>query len=207
LSVANAVHYREKVTKLSLILHAVVCSTRPGRVGPAVARWFCDYAAGHSRFDIRFIDLADFNLPVYDEAHHPKLKKYEKEHTRKWSACVDAADAFVFVMPEYNAGACSSFINALTFLYEEWSYKPCGFVSYGGISGGLRAVQLSKQIVTTLKMMPLIEGVPVPFVGERLGKTGAFSSNAVIDASADKMLPELERWAQALKAMREAPRT
>ena len=105
------------------------------------------------------IDLADFNLPVYDEPLHPRLQKYEHAHTRAWSESVNAADAYVFVTPEYNFSAPpSSLVNALNFVYKEWNYKPAAFVSYGGVSGGLRSVQMAKQIVTALKMMPMTEG-------------------------------------------------
>jgi NAD(P)H-dependent FMN reductase len=197
-----SIHPNAGASILPLVLHVINCSTRPGRVGPAVAHWFADYARTHSSFDVRLIDIKDFNLPLYDEPHHPKLRKYEREHTRKWSACIAEADALTFVMPEYNAGPCSAFINALTYLYSEWNYKPCSFVSYGGISGGLRAAQVSKQIVTTLKMTPLIEGVPIPFVAEKLD-AGRFVANPLIDASADAMLPELMRWAESLKRMRD----
>lgn len=186
-----------------LVLDVIVCSTRPGRVGPAVGRWFADHARAQSRFAVRLVDLADFALPVFDEPHHPKLGKYVHDHTRRWAASVAGADAFAFVLPEYNAAPNSAFVNALSYLSAEWAGKPCGFVSYGGISGGLRAVQLSKQIVTTLRMMPLIDGVPIPFVAERIGADGVFASNPLIDASADKMLPELYHWAKGLRAMRQ----
>jgi NADPH-dependent FMN reductase len=70
------------------------------------------------------------------------------------SATVDEADAFVFVTPEYNHGPPASLVNALSYLHHEWHYKPVGFVSYGGVSAGTRSVEMTKQIVTTLKMMP-----------------------------------------------------
>lgn len=167
-----------------------------------MARWFGQFATENSTFDVRLADLADFALPVFDEPNHPKLGTYVHDHTKAWSASVAAADAFVFVMPEYNAGPSPAFVNALCYLHKEWHHKPCGFVSYGGVSGGLRAVQLCKQIVTTLKLVPLIEGVPIPTVAERLDAEGRFVSNPLIDASARAMLPELERWSQALKPMR-----
>ena len=183
-------------------LHTIICSTRPGRVGPAVARWFHEFAQRHGGFDAELVDLADFNLPVYDEPEHPFLGKYQHEHTKRWSASVAAAGAYVFVTPEYNYHPPASLVNALDFVYREWTYKPCGFVSYGGVSGGLRGAQIARLHVTTLKMMPMMEGVAVPMVKNHLGGGGEFTSNGHIDSSAKKLLDELLRWAEALKPMR-----
>src|SRR5687767_4262370 len=97
-------------------LHVIVCSTRPGRKGLAVAQWFFEHAKRHGGFDLALIDLKDVNLPVFDEPEHPRLGKYVNDHTKKWSATVDAADAFVFVTPEYNYGTPPSLLNALTYL-------------------------------------------------------------------------------------------
>lgn len=187
---------------MSLKLHVIIASTRPGRVGPAVAHWFHAFAHDHGGFEAELIDLADFRLPLYDEPLHPRLGQYEHEHTKRWSRSVDAADAFVFVTPEYNYSPTPALVNALDFVYREWNYKPCGFVSYGGVSGGLRAAQAVKLQVTTLKMMPMVEGVTVPMVASHITDSGVFSSNELIDASAKTMLDELLRWAKALKPMR-----
>lgn len=184
------------------VLHVVISSTRPGRVGPAVAHWFGDFARSHGQFDVRLVDLAEFHLPVYDEPNHPLMQQYEHAHTKAWSASVAAADAFVFVTPEYNYGPSPAFVNALNYVYREWNYKACGFVSYGGISGGMRSVQMAKQLVTTLKMMPMVEGVAVPMVGQLLDASGAFTSNALIDHSAQQMLDELRKWTDALAVLR-----
>jgi len=181
----------------------IIASTRPSRVGPAVDRWFHDYAVKHGKFDAHLLDLADFNLPIYDEPVHPRMQKYEKAHTKAWSASVAAADAYVFVTPEYNYGPPPSFVNALNYVYLEWNYKPCGFVSYGGVSGGMRAVQLEKQLATTLKMMPMMEGVVIPMVAGLLDESKAnFKPNDLISTSAQQMLDELAKWAAALKPMR-----
>lgn len=67
---------------MPLKLQIIICSTRPGRIGPAVAEWFHSFAKAQGRFDCELVDLADFNLPVYDEPNHPKMQKYEHEHTR-----------------------------------------------------------------------------------------------------------------------------
>ncbi len=187
---------------MTLKLQTIILSTRPGRVGPKVAEWFHEFAVRHGRFDAALIDLCDFRLPLYNEPHHPRLGQYEHEHTRQWSRSVAAADAYVFVTPEYNYCPPPGFGNSLNYLYREWNYKACGFVSYGGVSGGLRAAQLEKQLVTTLKMMPMVEGVAVPMVARQLDAAGSFISNELIDDSARVMLDELWRWAGALKTMR-----
>jgi NAD(P)H-dependent FMN reductase len=187
---------------MTLKLHTIIASTRPGRVGPAIAKWFHGQVAEHGQFEPVLVDLAEFKLPLYDEPAHPILQKYEHQHTRNWSASVAAADAYVFVTPEYNYNPPPSLVNALNFVYKEWNYKPVGFVSYGGVSGGLRSVQMAKQLVTTLKMMPMSEGVPIPNFGQFLDADKTFRPNDPIKASVEPMLNELYRWAEALKPMR-----
>ena len=87
---------------MPLKLDVIVCSTRPGRVGLTVSEWMIEQARKHGIFDVELIDIADVNLPIYDEPRHPTLQQYEHEHTKRWSAIVGAADAYVFVTPEYN---------------------------------------------------------------------------------------------------------
>ncbi len=183
-------------------LHIIIGSTRPGRVGPAIANWFHGFANEHGMFDSALIDLADFKLPIFDEPNHPAMQKYEHAHTKAWAASINAADAIVFVTPEYNSGPPPSLLNALDYLFHEWNYKPAGFVSYGGISGGLRSVQMLKQSLTTLKMMPMAEAVVVPMFSEHLDSNGRFTANAFHLQGAREMLDELIRWSDALAPLR-----
>ncbi|TPG46027.1 NADPH-dependent oxidoreductase [Roseomonas nepalensis] len=183
-------------------LHVVVASTRPGRKGLAVARWFEDFARQHGDFDPVLVDLAEFDLPVYDEPEHPLTRRYQHEHTKRWSASVAKADAYAFVMPEYNYFPPPSLVNALSYLVAEWTYKPAGLVSYGGVSGGLRAAQAVKLLLTTLKIMPIPEGVAVPNFATFMDDAGTFRPNELVEKSATTMLGELIRWSGALKPMR-----
>ncbi len=124
------------------------------------------------------------------------------QHTKRWSESVASADAFVFVSPEYNYFAPPSLVNAITYLSKEWNYKPAGVVSYGGISGGLRAAQSERLLFTTLKMMPIPEGVPIPLFSQHIGDDGVFRPTEPVVDGANLMLGELHRWAEALKPMR-----
>lgn len=183
-------------------LLVVVASTRPGRVGPVIADWFVSRAGEHAGFEVEVADLAELNLPLMDEPHHPRLKRYEHEHTQHWSAIVESADAFVFVMPEYNYAFNAPLKNAIDYLHGEWAYKPVGFVSYGGISGGLRAVQSLKGVVTTLSMFPLATGVALPFV-TNLITDGALHPGETAEGGAKAMLDELVKVSAALASLRQ----
>jgi NAD(P)H-dependent FMN reductase len=183
-------------------LHTVIASTRPGRTGPVVAQWFHEFAKTHGKFDAELVDLASFDLPLYDEPQHPMRRQYEHEHTRKWTASVNAADAYVFVLPEYNFTAPPSFSNALDYAFWEWQYKPIGFVGYGGISGAQRAVQTARLQASTLKMMPIPEGVVLPNVYQQI-KDGKFIANEFNEQGAMATLNELIKWTNALAGLRE----
>lgn len=182
-------------------LMIVIASTRPGRVGAPVADWFERRARAQGDFDVEIADLAAINLPFMDEPNHPRLRRYTKEHTRAWSRMVEGADAFVFVMPEYNFGFNAPIKNALDYLHHEWQYKPVGFVSYGGVSAGTRAVQMLKQVVTTLRMVPVFEAVQIPFVQQFI-KDGKFEGNDILNEAADAMLAELYRVSRAMAPLR-----
>ena len=184
-------------------LQIFVCSTREGRKGPLVAAWFREQAEKHGRFDLELVDLAEVGLPLFDEPHHPRLMNYQHEHTKAWSAAVSRADAFVFVTPEYDHGAPAALVNALDYLVHEWAYKPVGFVSYGGVSAGTRGVQMTKQIVVALKMMPMFESVAIPFFARHIDMdAGVFDPGEVQADAAVVMLDELLRWAEALRTLR-----
>src|SRR5438477_4330993 len=171
-------------------LTVVLGSVREGRVCEPVANWFVDRAKHHGKFDVQVADLKALNLPILNEPHHPRLKKYVHETSKQWSAIVGGSEAFVFVMPEYNYSTAPALVNALDTVYHEWTYKPVGFVSYGGVSGGMRAVQTTKLMVTGFKMMPMIEAVNIPFFSQLI-EGGVFKSNDVHDKAAPVMLDEL----------------
>lgn len=183
-------------------LHVLIASTRPGRVGLPVGRWFAQAARDHGAFEVAVVDLAEIGLPFVDEPNHPRLRQYTQQHTREWSAKVSEADAFAFVMPEYNYGFNAPLKNALDYLHHEWSYKPVGLVSYGGVSAGTRAAQMIKQVVTTLKMFPLPEAVSIPFVAQFIDDEGALEPNETMERSAVAMLDELASLEAVLRSLR-----
>ena len=187
---------------MALTLNIIIGSTRPGRVGPVVAQWICEAAIEHGKFEVELVDLADFGLPLLDEAAHPKTQQYVNEPTKRWSASVASADAFLFVTPEYDYFAPAALVNAVQTLMLEWFYKPAGVVSYGGISGGLRSAQVLRQLLSNLNMHAHPQVVPIPNFPQFIGDDGLFRPNELMRVGLNGLLDELHKWAGALKTLR-----
>lgn len=185
-------------------LQIIIASTRPDRAGLPIGQWIAERAAAHGGFDVDVVDLAQLGLPFMDEPNHPRLRRYTQQHTKDWSARVQRADAFVLVTPEYNHGISAPLKNAIDYLHAEWQYKPVGFVSYGGVAAGTRAVQQTKQVVTALRMMPVVEAVPIPFFQQFIDEDGTVRANEPMEEGAVAMLDELVRVEEALRPLRAA---
>jgi NAD(P)H-dependent FMN reductase len=183
-------------------LGVVIASVREGRLGLPVAQWFADCARRHGRFDVDVVDLKEIALPLFAERNIPRLQQYESDLQRAWSARVAGLDGFAFVTPEYNHAPSPALLNALDYLFVEWHYKPAGFVSYGGVSAGMRAVQLVKPTLTALKIVPIVDAVAIPFVGQAIDReAGVFKATEQHEQSAVAMLDELLRWTEALASL------
>ncbi|MET8864883.1 bifunctional NAD(P)H-dependent oxidoreductase/GNAT family N-acetyltransferase [Nonomuraea sp. NPDC004580] len=193
-------------TKYLRIL-VLTCSTRPGALGPVVSGWLTGTLAARAAelgAELVPVALSDLDLPFLDEEDEPASGRYRNEHTKRWSAMVDAADGFIAVTPEYNYGMPAAFKNALDYLGREWAWKPMGFVSYGNTSAGTRSVQHAKQVVTTLRLVPLGATVALR-IGDAISG-GTLRPDPGRDQAAAGVLDELVRLAHALRPMRERTR-
>ncbi|MFE3756984.1 NADPH-dependent FMN reductase [Nocardia tengchongensis] len=177
-----------------LRLEVIVASVRPKRFAPVVADWFLRRARADADFEVGVIDLIDTPLPT---------DLTETDEVRAFQQRIAAADAFVAVTSEYNHGYPASLKTALDSVKREWRGKPIGFVSYGGLSGGLRAVEQLRQVVAEIHMVSVRETVSFHEAKRKFDADGETSDGAAIDA-ADRMLRQLAWWAGALRAARAA---
>jgi NAD(P)H-dependent FMN reductase len=187
-------------------LLTIIASTRPGRVGLPVGNWFMERARAHGGFELELVDLYELDLPLLDEPNHPRLRQYTQAHTHAWSALVESADAVVIVTAEYNYGYPAALKNAIDYLHHEWRYKPVGFVSYGGVAAGTRAVQQLKQVVGALQLFAVANSVNIPFVTQFLDDDRVIKANDVMVKAAADMLDELLTVGAALEPLRSAGR-
>jgi len=189
-----------------LRLGVITASIRDGRQGEAVARWFRGLAAQRPELEVVDLDLREIRLPLYEDRLHPKIAEPSYSGVaRRWAELVGGCDGFVIVTPEYNHGYPASLKNALDFVYAGWNGKPVGFVSYGGSSGGVRAVQQLRQVAVELQMAPVRDEVNVPFVSRSLDEHGAPKDPHHL-ARADALLDQMIWWGETLRRGRERAR-
>ena len=182
-------------------LMVLVGSVRPNRIGLPIGRWVADRIAATSDFEIDFADLGEIALPLMDEPNHPRARQYTKPYTVAWSERVDAADAFVFISPEYNHSVSPALKNALDYLSLEWWRKPVSFVSYGGISSGTRGVSAIEPAIVGLGLVKTGANLELPFASSLI-EDGVFAGTAKHEGIVDGMVAELTALDAALRPLR-----
>ncbi|NOU94322.1 NADPH-dependent FMN reductase [Paenibacillus sp. LMG 31456] len=179
----------------------IIGSTRPGRRGEAIARWVHQIAQKRSDAVYELVDIADFNLPLYDEPNPPVLGKYTKQHTLAWSEAIKSFDGYIFVTPEYNHAISGALKNAIDFLFNEWKDKAAGIVSYGGGTGGARAAENLRLILGELHIADVRAQVTLSIFTD-------FENYSILkpaprqEATANTMFDQVIAWSGALKSLR-----
>jgi NAD(P)H-dependent FMN reductase len=179
----------------------ILGSTRPGRIGEAVARWVHGIAARRSDADYELVDIKSYNLPLLDEPVPPSRGQYSHEHTKVWSAKIDSFDAFVFVTPEYNHATSGALKNAIDFLYREWNNKAAGFVGYGS-AGGARAIENLRLIMAEVQVADVRAQVMLSLATD-FENFSVFKPAARHEQAVGAMLDQVVAWGGALKTLRD----
>jgi NAD(P)H-dependent FMN reductase len=148
----------------------IIGSTRPTRVGPQIASWMIEHMPHDPSVEYEIIDLVDFDLPLFNEPVHPVHNSYTYDHTKNWSQKIHQGDAFVFLVPEYNAGYPAALKNAIDYLFHEWQNKPVMIASYGAKGGPSASSQL-RTVVERLTMRPTPTS-PAFTISRESGETG-----------------------------------
>ncbi|MFJ2769714.1 NADPH-dependent FMN reductase [Streptomyces sp. NPDC087300] len=178
----------------------VIGSNREGRFGPVVAEWLL--ARVRERTDLVFdvVDLADADLPTSLSFRPSDTVNAE---LAKVTPKLADADAFVVLTPEYNHSYPASLKSLIDWHGAEWQAKPVAFVSYGGLSGGLRAVEHLRPVLAELHAVTIRDTVSFHNAGALFDDEGNHRDPAAADAAAKTMLDQLAWWAWALRAAKE----
>jgi NAD(P)H-dependent FMN reductase len=186
---------------MSIRIAIILGSTRPGRLGEAVAKWVNQIAQRRGGAEYELIDLKDYNLPLLDEPVPPSRGQYSKAHTKTWAAKINSFDGFVFVTAEYNHGIPGALKNAIDFLYSEWNNKAAGFVGYGS-AGGARAVESLRLVMAELQVADVRAQVMLSLYTD-FENFSRFKPAAIHEQNLNTMLDQLEAWSGAMKTVRE----
>lgn len=184
-----------------LHIAVLVASTRDGRFAPVVTQWLRGQLDQREDMTTDVIDLAEAPLPTTLPAFGQPPAPGSEEALARVSPRLAAADAFVFVTPEYNHSFPASLKNAIDWHNTEWHAKPIGFVSYGGLSGGLRAVEQLRVVMAELNATTIRNTVSFHNAYGMFGADGAVDDPAVATA-AKALLDQLSWWAHALRGAR-----
>lgn len=184
----------------TLRIAVIIASSRPRRVGPAVAEWVMLAASARTSATYDLVDLGEQDLPNLDEPEPASSGSYTGEHTKAWSSTVAAYDGFVFVTPEYNHGIPGQLKNALDFLYEEWADKAAGIVSYGSSSGGSRAAESLKPLLSALGIAVVREQLMVSLDDDLTN--GEMAPQEPLVETLNGVFTSVERWAGVLRQLR-----
>jgi NAD(P)H-dependent FMN reductase len=186
--------------QIMLKVGIILGSTRPNRIGEAVAQWVFEQSKGRNDAQYELVDIRDFNLPLLDEPIPPSMGRYAQPHTRRWAEKIGSFDAFVFVTPEYNHSTSAALKNAIDFLYAEWNNKAAAFVSYGS-AGGARAVETLRLVMAEIQIADVRAQVMFSLYTD-FKNFSQFTPDPRHDAELDTMLKQLVTWATALQGVR-----
>ncbi|MET9338328.1 NAD(P)H-dependent oxidoreductase [Nonomuraea sp. NPDC003804] len=178
-----------------LRLAVIIGSTREGRVGDGIGRWFAARAALRDDLEVSLLDLAGYAFPsAFPAVPTPAM--------RAFSAEVAAAEAFAVVTPEYNRSFPASLKQAIDFAYDEWQAKPVGFVSYGSGSCGLYAMEQLRTVFIGLHAVTVRDGVGIDLLGDGVDDRGRPYGSDAREQAVATLLDQLLWWGLALREAR-----
>lgn len=184
--------------KLDPRVHLAVIygSTREGRLCDTIAGWTIAQIEGDGPFTVDAIDPLELGSP----ARHPRKDDPALLALRERLAL---ADGFIVVTPEYNRGYPAPLKLLIDSAGQEWRGKPVAFVSYGGVSGGLRAVEQLRLVFAELHATTIRDGVAFANVWDQFDSSGQLLNPDRAEQAMATMLAQLHWWATALRNARD----
>ncbi len=166
-------------------------STREGRFCDTVAGWAVGLIAAQEDFSLDVVDLV-------------AIEHASAEGRQALRARIGRAEAFVVVTPEYNHSYPAPLKALIDTAHGEWWTKPVAFVSYGGVSGGLRAVEHLRHVFAELHAVGIRDGISFANARGQFDPEGRPHDPEAVGKAMATMLGRLAWWALALREARQA---
>ena len=178
----------------------IIGSTRQDRFGPVPAEWIASEARRHPQLDVQIIDLADHDVPHVQAGNDPNA--VPDKAVIDLGAQLEAVDAFIVVTPVYNRSYPASLKSAIDWFYAEWALKPVAYVSYGGVTGGLTAIEHLRGVFSEFHAVSLNSAVIMPNFWNLFDHDGRPNDPDELREWAAPMLAELTWWGESLRDAR-----
>ena len=160
-----------------LKLNVIVVNTRPKRAGLPVGQWFFERAQAHGQFEVELVDLKQVALPLLDETNVPTRRPLRTRTHQSLEPKRRRRRRVRLRHPRVQPLRGGPFGQRARLPYREWQYKPAGFCSYGGSSGGMRAVESAKHLLNGFSMVPIFPTVTVTGVDSLHRRARCFSGH------------------------------
>lgn len=151
------------------------------------------------------IDAREIGLPIIDRMYKEYPKGSAPKAIEDLAHKIRAADAFVFVVGEYNWGPQPGLKNLTDHFLEEWYWRPAAIVSYSpGRLAGARAAAAWHPILSEMGMIVVSSTVAVGQIAGTFDAQGAPIGEAgpVVQKAFSRLADDLAWWAAAARNQR-----
>ena len=189
-------------------LAVILGTTRQGRQTEKQALWVVNAATQIEDVEVELIDLNDYPMPFFAEPASPRYNPAREIDAvaQKWLARLEAADAYIFVTPEYNHSIPGVLKNALDYIDFQLNRKPAAIVSHGSV-GGARAAMHLREIVSESRAVTIPHTVAFHGVSSDIDEAGTINEALRANpygpqAALEGLLAELKWYSDALAGAR-----
>ncbi len=156
--------------------------------------------------DVELIDAQAVGLPMLDRMYKEYPEGEAPPELETLAGKIRSADAFVFVVGEYNWSVQAGLKNLTDHFLEEWFWRPAAIASYSaGRFGGVRAALAWRDILGEMGMVVTSSTIAVGPIKDTLDEDGqpVGSGGAALERQFPRFADDLAWWTAAAKAQRE----
>ncbi len=176
---------------LPLSIPVILGTSRKGRMSAHAARFVVDELRKREDVSTELIDIAELPMPVDDAGEGIKDPGFSEK--------MDAADALVIVVPEYNHSFPGLLKHVLDSCLKEYVHKTAGIVGVSaGPFGGTRVIQSFLPVLRELGLVAIFWDINFGSVNKVFSETGQLLDQAFVCRS-DKFFNELIWMANTLR--------
>jgi NAD(P)H-dependent FMN reductase len=151
------------------------------------------------------LDAKLIGLPMLDRMYKEYAKGEAPIAMDAVATKIRAADAFIFVVGEYNWGVQPGLKNLTDHFLEEWFWRPAAIVSYsGGRLSGARSNFLWHGTLTEMGMVVISSTLSIGPISQALNETGEPIGDAghQLQGAFPRFADDLAWWTEAAKCQR-----